>query len=169
MAQHLIIGQILKPRGLKGEIKVFPLTDVIDRFNDLEYVLIENSADELKKYDIEYVKYQKDIVYIKLEQVNSVDEAERLREKYIKISRNDAIPLEEGEYFICDIVGLKVYDEESKYIGEIQDVIKTGSNDVYSVNSHDGREILIPAIKKVVKNIDLEKRTMKIQLLEGLI
>jgi 16S rRNA processing protein RimM len=164
MIEYLRIGKIINTRGLKGEVKVEPLTDDIKRFESLSEVIMENDTKDT--ISIENVNYHKKFVYIKFKNVNSIEEANALRGMYLIINRKDAIELNKDQYFICDLIGLKVY-EEKRYLGELTDVLQTGANDVYIVKNND-KEILLPAIKDVILNIDIERKTVKVKLLEGL-
>lgn len=156
MKDFLNVGQIINTHGIKGEVKVFPLTDDMYRFDDLEVVYIED-----KVYEIENVKYLKDKVVLKLEGINSIEEAEKYKQKYIKISREDAVELPEDTYFIADILGCTVVDTEGFEYGKVKEVIQTGSNDVYWVKGN--KEVLVPVLKDIVLDIDVVNRkiTMK--------
>ncbi len=168
MQQFFEIGQIVNTFGIKGMVKVVPYTDDITRFNDLEKVYLVNKK-EKKEYLIEEVKYQKNMILIKFKNVNSIEEAENLRNLYIQIPRENAIKLEEGSYYIADLIGINVFTEEGENIGKIEDIYNTGSNDIYVVKDNLGKQILLPAIKDVIKEIDLEKEKMIVHLINGLI
>lgn len=157
MRDTLIIGHITTTHGIKGEMKVYPYTDDVNRFSDLDYVNIDD-----KKYNIESVKYQKNKVILKLENINSIEEAMLFKNKTIEILREDAVPLPEGRYYIADIIGCMVYDEEGVSIGEVFDYIETKANDVYCVN-HNGKELLIPVVEHIVPVIDVEERKIIIK------
>jgi len=167
MLEYLSIGQIVNTHGIKGEIKVFPLTADITRFNKLKEVYVEEKS-ELKKYSVASVKYFKNTVIMKLEGIDSINDAEKLKELYLKVGRWDAVPLPQDTFFICDIVDSEVYDIELGLIGKLTNVLQTGSNDVYVV-TQDKKEILIPALKTVVKEIDLKNKKITVKLPEGLI
>jgi len=166
MIEYLEIGKIVNTHGIKGELKVLPLTDDSRRYDRLRSLFIEQKG-ELRKYDIEYVRYHKGFVLLKLLGIENMEEAELLRNHVLKIHRKDAIKLPEGSYFICDMIGMQVNDISGKQIGLLEDVLKTGSNDVYIVKKED-KEILIPALKSVVKRIDLESKQMIVDLPEGI-
>lgn len=150
MKEYLVIGQISKPHGVRGEVKVFPLTNDLKRFKKLSYVLIDN-----KEYKIENCKFQTDRVILKLEGIESIDDVIKYKNKHLEIKREDAITLPEDEYYIADLIGCEVYDTSNKFLGTVYDVIETGSNDVYWVKSEEG-ELLIPAIGSVVDTIIIE-------------
>lgn len=168
MEEYLEIGQIVNTNGLKGMLKVKPLTDDITRFEDLETIYIEK-AKELIEFKIQEVKYIKNMVLLKLEGIDNINEAEKYKNFYIKINRCDAVELEKNSYFIVDIIGSRVYTEEDEYLGKVIDVFQTGSNDVYTVKNDNGKEILLPAIEEVIKDIDIENKKIIVHLLEGLI
>jgi len=168
MEEYLVIGQIVNTNGLKGTLKVKPLTDDITRFEDLETVYIEK-AKELIEFRIQEVKYSKNMVLLKLEGIDNIEEAEKYKNFYLKINREDAVELEEDSYFIVDIIGCEVYTESQELLGKVVDVFPTGSNDVYTIKNSEGKEILIPAIEDVIKDVDIENKKIVIHLMEGLI
>jgi len=169
LVEYLSIGRILAPWGVKGQVKIEPLTDDIKRFENLKsiYIEIDNS---LEYYEIENVLFLKDIfVVLKILGIDNIDSAEKFRGHYIKVHRKDAIKLPKNHYFICDIIGLKVFNYDGQYIGKVEDVIQTGANDVYIIKTVENKEVLIPAIRDVVLDIDLEKGKMSIRPLEGML
>jgi len=168
MEEYLEIGQIVNTNGLKGTLKVKPLTDDITRFEDLEIVYIQK-AKELVEFKIQEVKYSKNMVLLKLEGIDNIEEAEKYRNLYLKINREDAVELEEDSYFIVDIIGCEVYTENQELLGKVIDVFSTGSNDVYTVKNSEGKEILLPAIEDVIKDVDITNKKIIIHLMEGLI
>ena len=168
MEEYFEIGQIVNTSGLKGVIKIKPFTDDITKFNDLKTIYISIKK-ELKEFKIEQVRFSKNMVFLKLEGIDSVEEAENYRNLYLKIKRNKEEKLEKDSYYIIDIIGCKVYTDEQKELGEIIDVFSTGSNDVYVVKDEFGKQILLPAIKDVIKNVDIEGKVITVHLLEGLI
>lgn len=168
MQKRLEIGQIINTFGIKGEVKVFPLTDDIKRFDDLETVYVKNKK-ESQLYNIESIKYHKNFVLIKFKEINTVEQAETLRNSYLEVDRAQAIPLNEGEYFIADLIGLEVYSDEGKLIGKVDDIYNTGANDIYVVKYDLGKQTLLPGIKDVIKNVDLEKGQIIVHLIPGLI
>ena len=168
MEEYLEIGQIVNTNGLKGTLKVKPLTDDITRFEELETIYIEK-AKELIEFKIQEVKYSKNMVLLKLEGIESIDEAEKYKNFYIKINRKDAVELEEDSYFIVDIIGCEVYTDNEELLGKVIDVFQTGSNDVYTVKNSEGKEILLPAIEEVVKDINIDNKKIIVHLLDGLI
>jgi 16S rRNA processing protein RimM len=149
MKKFLTIGEITKPHGIKGEVKVFPLTDDIQRFKKLKRVFIDGQ--EVK---VSYVTVGHDRAILRLEGVDSVEEAEKLRKKLLVVPREEAVKLEEDSYFIEDLKDCTVYDEEGLELGKVADVIQTGANDVYWIKKP--KELLIPAIRDGVLSVDVE-------------
>ncbi|HIU51471.1 MAG TPA: 16S rRNA processing protein RimM [Candidatus Merdicola faecigallinarum] len=168
MDEYLEIGQIVNTNGLKGMVKVNPFTDDMMRFEELEDLYIQYKGN-LKKVKIEQVRYQKNQVLLKLEGINSIEEAENYRNCYLKIHRKDARNLEEDMYFIADLIGLEVYTNQNELLGKLDDVFSTGSNDVYVVKDQNGKQILLPAIKEVIKQIDLKNKKITVELINGLL
>ena len=166
--EYIEIGQIVNTNGLKGVVKVNPFTDDIGKFEDLKYVYIQ-LKNELKKVKIEQVRYNKNQVLLKLEGIDSIEEAEKYRNFYLKTEKESKEDLGEDTYYIVDLIGLDVYTDKNEYLGKIEDVFPTGSNDVYVVKDNLGKQILIPAIADVVKEVDLKNKKMIINLIPGLI
>lgn len=156
MKDILRVGKIVNTHGLKGEVKVIPLTDDPKRYNDLEFVLIDGIERK-----IQGVKYQKDRVIVKVEGINSIEEAEKYKNKYMEIPREYAVPLEEDSYYIADIIGCTVYDTNGKDLGKIFDVIQTKNNDVYWIKKP--KELLIPVLLEIVTDIDVENKKITIK------
>lgn len=166
--EYIEIGQIVNTNGLKGVVKVNPFTDDISKFEELKYVYIQ-LKNELKKVKIEQVRYNKNQVLLKLEGIDSIEEAEKYRNFYLKTEKESQEDLGEDTYYIVDLIGLDVYTDKNEYLGKIEDVFPTGSNDVYVVKDNLGKQILIPAIADVVKEVDLKNKKMIINLIPGLI
>ena len=166
--EYIEIGQIVNTNGLKGVVKVNPFTDDISKFEDLKYVYIQ-LKNELKKVKIEQERYNKNQVLLKLEGIDSIEEAEKYRNFYLKTEKESQEDLGEDTYYIVDLIGLDVYSDKNEYLGKIEDVFPTGSNDVYVVKDNLGKQILIPAIADVVKEVDLKNKKMIINLIPGLI
>ncbi len=168
METMFTVGKIVNTHGVKGEIKIVPTTDDPKRFKKLKQIFVERK--ELKNYNIESVRFHKDFVLMKLEGIDDMTAAELLKGSTLKIDRKDSLPLKKDEYYISDLYDLGVYTEEdNRYLGDIVDIIYTGSNDVYVVkNPETGKELLLPAIKQVIKVVDIESGKMSVHLLEGL-
>ena len=167
MNPYLELGQIVNVKGLKGEVKVNPFTENIERFEELKTVLIK-FKNENKEFEIEKVGYHKNQVILKFKGINTVEEAEKLRNSYILINRNDLEPLEEGVYYITDLLRLEVYTEDGTLLGKVDDIYNTGSNDIYVVKDDLGKQKLLPGIPEVLKNVDLEHGKIIVNLIEGL-
>lgn len=166
MVEYFEIGQITNTHGLKGELKVRTFTQTKKRFEELKSVLI-NFNNELKKYDIEKVRYQNDIVLLKLKGVDDISDAEKLKGSYIKIPRADAKQNEENEFFIADLIGCEVYDND--FIGIVTDVFTAGASDVYVIKRKEEKDLLIPAIESVVKKIDIANKRIDVEIPRGLL
>ncbi|MGE5629386.1 MAG: ribosome maturation factor RimM [Solirubrobacterales bacterium] len=159
MKQFLAVGQIINTHGLKGELKVYPLTDDIKRFRKLDKVLIDGV-----ERNIVWCKLQADTVILKIEGVDTLEDAHKLRNKYLEIDRKNAVELPENTFFVADLIGCSVFDSNNNFLGNIFDVIKTGSNDVYWIK--EGKELLIPALKDIVELVDIENKKIVIKPVE---
>lgn len=168
MEEYFEIGQIVNTSGLKGVIKIKPFTDDITRFSDLKTIYISIKK-ELKEFEIEQVRFSKNMVFLKLKGIDTIEQAENYRNLYLKIKRNKDEKLEKDSYYVVDILGCKVITDEEKKLGNIVDIFPTGSNDVYVVKDELGKQILLPAIKEVIKEVDIKKKIITVHLLEGLI
>ena len=166
--KNLEIGQIVNTFGIKGFVKVNHWVKDVTRFDDLKKVYIKIRK-ELKELEIEEVKYHKNQVLLKFKGVETVEQAEMLRNAILEIDRKDAIPLEEGEYFIADLLESEVYTDDGEKLGILEDIFNTGSNDIYVVKNELGKSILLPRIKDVFKEIDVENKKIIVHLIEGLI
>ncbi|MBR3132536.1 MAG: 16S rRNA processing protein RimM [Clostridia bacterium] len=166
MQEFFEIGQVVNTVGLKGEIKINPFTDELDQFDKGKKITLEKSKNRTE-YEIENVRYHKNQVVLKLKTVDNIDDAEKLRNSYVIVDRESKKPLEPDTYYLVDLIGLAVY-EEDRLLGEIIDVFPTGSNDVYVVRSEEGKQILLPAIKEVIKEVNLDEKKMIVKLMEGL-
>ena len=169
MTKYLEIGQIVNTFGIKGMVKVKPFTkDTKKRFDNLKKVYIQNKNTR-KEYEIEEVKYHKEMVLIKFKGIDNPEDANLLRNYYLVVDRDKEEPLEEGTYYIVDMIGLEVYTEKGEKLGILDDVFSYGSSDIYVVKNELGKQILLPAIEDVIKNIDMEKRKMTVHLIPGLV
>ena len=168
MEKLLKVGVISSTHGLKGEVKVFPTTDDVKRFRQLKEVLLD-AGDEKTVLQIEQVKFFKQFVILKFKGIDTMEAAEKYRKCSLMVPRSSAVRLSRDEYFIADLIGLTVLDEENAEIGTLYDVIETGANDVYAVRLHSGKEFLLPAIKQCILDVDVESGFIKIHILEGLL
>ena len=161
------IGKIVNTQGLRGEVRVVPTTDDPARFQLLSDVIVSlKHGDEILV--IESVRYHKQFVILKFKGIDHIDDAGKLKNSLIKIPPELALPLEENEYYIRDLIGLNVYTADQIHIGTITDVLPTGANDVYAIAGQDGKTIYIPAISQCVLAVDIPGRKMTVRLLEGL-
>ena len=159
--ERIVIGRVGAAHGIRGELRIIPLTDFPERFAALREVMV---GDEL--LHIESVKPQGKNFLMRFREYTVREDAQKLAGRLLTVARAEAAPLDEGEYYVFDIVGLTVYDEENNELGTVENVLRTGSNDVYAVRSEDGREILIPALRKVVRTIDVPNGRMTVRLSE---
>lgn len=168
MEKYLEVGQIVNTFGIKGQVKVNPFTDDIKKFEKLKEIYIEKK-NELKLFQIEKVNYSKNMVILKLKGIETPEEAEKLRNSYIKIDRKNAKKLPAGTYYIADLIGLDVYTDENKLLGKLDYIYNAGSSDIYVVKDEQGKEILLPAITDVLKQVDLKNGKIIVHIIEGLI
>lgn len=168
MEEYLEIGQIVNTFGIKGQVKVVPFTDDITQFDTLKQIYIEKRKN-LELFEIEKSNYHKNMIILKLKGIDTLEQAESLRNCYIKINRKDARKLPEGTYFIVDLIGLDVYTDEEKLLGTLEDIYNAGSSDIYVVRTSEGKQILLPAIKDVIKKVDIENKKVIVHIIEGLI
>ena len=168
MKERLEVGQIVNTFGINGFVKIYPYVNDIKRFDDLNKIYIKLKKEEVE-LEIEEVKYQKNMVLLKLKGINTIEEAEKLRNAYIEIDRKDAVPLKKNEYFIADLLGLDVFTDTGEKLGILDDIYNNGSSDIFVVKNELGKQFLLPYINEVVKNIDLELGKIIVHLIDGLI
>jgi len=168
--QYLLIGKILKPSGLKGEIKVYPYTDHITRFKNLSFVFLKN-GESYKKIDVEYARIMKEHVVLKLKGYDTNELAERLRGSLLFIDRENAVPLNKGSFYYYDLNGCVVKTEQGEVLGTLYNIYKAESCDVYIVSDRKNKEndIYIPAISDIIKKIDIKNKEIVIEPVEGLL
>lgn len=164
-ADYIKVGKIVNIHGVRGCVKCVPLTDEIERFDELEYIVTEK--DNIKR-NIQGVWYKKGMVYLTLEGITTVDEATAFRDTYISITEEQKRILPEDTYYIFDLEGLEVYSTKGEHLGYIKAVYQTGANDVYEVKNGE-KTYLIPAIKEVVREVDIENGRAVINVIEGLL
>ena len=167
MEKYLELGQIVNVKGLKGEVKVNSFSENSSRFESLSKVFLKIKG-EIKQFEIERVGYSKNQVIIKFVGINTIEEAEKLRNSYILIDRDSLEKLPEGVYYIADLIGLDVFTDNGDYLGKVDDIYNTGSNDIYVVKNDLGQSKLLPGIEEVIKNIDLKSGKIIVNLIEGL-
>jgi len=166
--EFVIIGKVVSSQGNKGEVKVLPLTDSIDRYKNLITIFL-NNYNNRTALNIEKLRIKEDMVILKFENIENIGDAKMIVGSFLEVKRENAIRLPKTTYFIFEIIGLEVYDETNVFLGKVDNVISTGSNDVYIVKSKNKEELYVPAIREIVKNIDLEKKRITIKILDELI
>lgn len=168
MENFLRVGVISSSHGLRGEVKVYPTTDDVDRFNNLKNVILQTGQDDIN-LEIQGVKFFKNMVILKFKGFDSINDIEKYKGKDLLITRDQAVELGPDENFIVDLIGLQVVTEDGEELGILTDVIKTGANDVYEVKTANGKEVLLPAIKECVLNVDLESGIITVHIMDGLL
>ncbi len=163
-----MIGKVVSTQSNKGEVNVLPLTDSIERFKNLDNVFLRNKNSQTI-LNVEKIRIKKDTVILKLKDIENLEEAKMIVGSFLEVERKNAVKLSKDTFFIFEIIGLEVYSENNIFLGKVENVISTGSNDVYVVRRKDKKELFIPAIHDVVKNIDLEKKRITINMVDGLI
>jgi len=164
MLNRFKLGQIVNAVGLKGENRVYPYTDYKERFEELKQLYIE---DEI--YEIEKVRYMGQMVIIKFVGISDRNAAEALKGKYLYIDRENARKLDEDEYFVADLIGMKVQDGAGNPVGTLSDVIQNSAQDVYEIELPDGKKFMIPAVGEFILDVDMDSRIMVVKLIEGMI
>jgi len=165
--EFIIIGKVVSTQGNKGAVNVLPLTDSIDRFKNLDNVFLRSKKSQTI-LNVEKIRKRKDTVILKLKDIENIEEAKMIVGSFLEVERKNAVKLPKETYFIFEIIGFEVYDENNIFLGKVENVISTGSNDVYVVKSKDKEELFIPAIREVVKNVNLEKKRITIKMVDGL-
>lgn len=168
MEQLLQVGVIASTHGVRGEVKVFPTTDDKERFKQLKHVLLDTGKGQMS-LEIEGAKFFKQFVIIKFKGIDNIDDVEKYKKCPLLVERKDAVPLAEDEYFIADMLGMEVMTEEDEFFGTLKDVITTGANDVYVIDSKKYGEVLVPAIKQCILDVNIPGHRLKIHLLDGLV
>ena len=168
MEKYLKTGVVTSTHALKGEVKVYPVTDDPKRFSALKELLISDHG-TMRPLEIEQVRYFKQMVILKFKGIDRIEDAEPLVKSELFVDRKDGLPLGEDEYYIADLIGMETVTAEGERLGVIKDVMQTGANDVYCVDSKKYGEILIPAIKQCIMKVDLQENIMTVDLLPGLL
>jgi 16S rRNA processing protein RimM len=167
MDNYLRVGVISSTHGIKGEVKVFPTTDDVNRFKELKKVILDTGK-EMLPMEIEGVKFFKQMAILKFKGIDDINDVEKYRGKDLLVDRADAVKLEEGEYFIYDLIQSEVITDEGEMLGYLAEIISTGANDVYVVKTEDGKEILIPSIKECILDVDVDHKKITVHLINGL-
>ncbi len=167
MEDLLQVGVITQTHGIRGEVKVFPTTDDAARFKDLKQVLLDTGKETLD-LEIENVKFFKQFVILKFKGYDNINEVERYKRCPLLVERGNAVPLEEDEYYIADMIGMQVVTDRGVDFGILKDVMQTGANDVYVIAHNTAGDVLVPAIKDCILEVDIPGRQMKIHVMDGL-
>lgn len=168
MDDTLRVGVISSTHGVRGEVKVFPTTDDVNRFKKLKTVILDTGREQMT-LTIEGVKFFKNMAILKFKEFNDINEVEKYKGKDLLIKRDQAVKLGKDENFIVDLIGLNVVTDEGEEFGTLKDVLQTGANDVYVIEHKDGREYLFPAIKQCILKVDLDTKTITVHIMEGLL
>lgn len=168
MDNYLRVGVISSTHGIKGEVKVYPTTDNLERFRSLKQVFLNTGKDYIE-LEIEGVKFFKQQAILKFKGFDNINDIEKYKGRDLLVTRENAVKLEEGEYFIYDLIGSKVVTEEGDTLGELTEVMTTGANDVYIVKTPDGKEILLPYISECILDIDITNKVIRAHILPGLL
>lgn len=167
MEQLLRVGVISSTHGVRGEVKVYPTTSDVNRFKNLKKVVLDTGREYLN-LEISGVKFFKNQVILKFKGIDNINDIEKYKGKDLLVNREDAVPLEENENYVADLIGLTVVTEDGETLGELTEVMETGANDVYVIETEDGRELLIPAIRDCILDVDLDEEVMTVHILPGL-
>lgn len=168
MIEELQVGVITQTHGIRGEVKVFPTTDDVNRFKKLKEVILDNGKERLN-LTIEGVKFFKQFVILKFKNYDSINDIEKYKNAKLLVPREKAVRLKKDEYFIADLIGMKVVTEDGTILGCLKDVLETGANDVYVVQTEEKKEILLPAIKECILKVDMDAAVMTVHLMDGLL
>lgn len=168
MVTEMQVGVITQTHGIKGEVKVFPTTDDVSRFKKLKEVIMDNGRERLN-LEIEGVKFFKQYAILKFKGYDSINDIEKYKSAKLYVTRDNAVKLKKDEYFIADLIDMEIVTEDGEYFGKMKDVLVTGANDVYIVTREDGTEVLLPAIKECVRNIDMEQGRITVHIMDGLL
>ena len=168
MEQFLRVGVISSTHGIRGEVKVYPTTDDPERFLDLDEVILDTGR-EHKILEIEGVKFFKNQVILKFKGYDNINDIEKYLKKDLLVDREHAVELGENENFIADLIDMEVVTDEGKVLGTLTDVIETGANDVYEVKTPEGKEILLPAIRDCILDVNVDEKRMTVHVMEGLL
>ena len=168
MEDLLKVGVITTTHGVRGEVKVFPTTDEAERFLELDYVLLDTGR-ELRKLEIQNVKFFKNLAILKFKGIDNINDIEMYKGKDLWIPREEGQELEEGEYYVADLIGMNVLLEDGTVFGTLKDVMETGANDVYVIDTKDRGEVLLPAIRECILDVNVEESTMTVHLMKGLV
>lgn len=168
MISELQVGVITQTHGIRGEVKVFPTTDDASRFKKLKEVIMDTGRERLDM-EIEGVKFFKQYAIVKFKGFDSINDVEKYKGAKLWVTREKAVKLKKDEYFVADLIGMRVITEDGGTFGILKDVMATGANDVYVVEREDASEVLMPAIRECVRNIDMEQQEITVHIMDGLL
>lgn len=163
----LEVGKIINTHGLRGEVKIVTWTDYPEVFEEIGFVIVKKRGEE-EKLTIKGVKYQKNNIIVKFAEIDAIDEAEKYKNAVLLADRSALGELPEGVYYIADLIGCMVFEENGNEIGVLADVFSTGSNDVYDIKREGKKNLLVPIIDGVLKTVDIENKKITIKIPEGL-
>ena len=167
MEEFLQVGVISSTHGIRGEVKVYPTTDDAARFKKLKKVLLDTGKERME-LEVQSVKFFKQFVILKFKDIDNINDIEKYKGRSLLVPREDAVELGENEYYIADLIGMEVFAGEERF-GVLRDVMETGANEVYVIDSEKHGEVLVPAIRDCILDVDVENHTMVIRLLDGLL
>ena len=168
MGEKVRVGQIVNTQGLRGDVRVYPLTDYKERFEELEHVYLEGNGDE--KLEIEKIRYKNQLVLLKFKGLNNINDVEKLKDKYLVIEKEDMRELPEDTYYISDLLGSEIIDQDDNCIGNLIDVIQNAAQDIYVVeNKINKKKIFIPVVKEFVKEVNTQDKKIRVKLIEGMV
>ena len=167
MEDRFQVGVITSTHGIRGEVKVFPTTDDVRRFKKNMELILDTGKENIL-LTVESVKFFKQFVILKFKGIDNINDIEKYKTKSLYVTRANAVRLRKDEYFIADLLGIDVWEDNGEKLGTLKDVIETGANDVYVITLEDGKELLIPAIKECILEVDIENRKMTVHVMDGL-
>lgn len=168
MEDLLQVGAIASTHGVRGEVKIYSMTDDVNRFRELKEVYLDTGK-EMKLLHIQSCKFFKNQPILKFEEFNNINDIEGYKRCGLYVNRENAIQLAPNEFFVADMIGATVYEENEKVLGTLIDVLETGANDVYVVKRENGKEVLLPAIKDCIKSFNIEEKRMDVVVMKGLL
>lgn len=168
MENLLQVGVISSTHGIRGEVKIFPTTDDVNRFKKLKNVILDTGREQ-RELEIQGVKFFKQFVILKFKGIDNINDIEKYKGKSLYVTREHAVKLDRDEYFIADLIDMQVLLEDGSVFGTLTDVMKTGANDVYCIQTEQYGEVLVPAIGECILQVDVEEKKMTIHLMPGLI